>query len=218
LGKYRIAIIIPAYNESNSITGVVRTTLNYGSPIVVDDGSTDDTAKKAAQAGAIVVKLPFNKGYDEALNAGFKKAKNLQFNACVTFDADGQHSPYDLPKFIFLLKKGTDIVIGERDYRPRVMERIFSLYTNLFLKVKDPFSGMKGYSMELYQKIGFFCRYKSLGTELMFNGIKNGFTFDHVQITVKKRLDQSRLGNAFSANCKIYIAIINYFFRKKVNI
>ena len=210
MGRFRVAIIIPAFNESNSIYSVVKSVSKYGKAIVVDDGSSDNTSEIASNAGALVLKLPVNEGYDQALSLGFNEANRLHFNGCITFDADGQHLHEDIPKFIHLLKKGTDVIVGERNFKSRYSERLFSSYTNYFFKIKDPFSGMKGYSMKLYKSLGYFSKYNSLGTELLFYGVINDFLFDHIPIKIKQRKDKPRLGNIFSANLKIYWAMIQH--------
>jgi glycosyltransferase involved in cell wall biosynthesis len=69
--RHRIGIIIPALNEANTIAAIVTGAANYGLPIVVDDGSSDETGAFAAAAGAAVVRIDTNVGYDEALNLGF---------------------------------------------------------------------------------------------------------------------------------------------------
>ena len=74
MDKYRVGIVIPALNESATIVGIVKAVGKYGIPIVIDDGSTDNTAEWALQVGAVVVSHEKNQGYDVALNSGFKKA------------------------------------------------------------------------------------------------------------------------------------------------
>ena len=71
----RVGIVIPALNEGRTIAAVVGQAVQFGKPVVVDDGSTDETARLAADAGADVVRLETNRGYDRALDAGFARAK-----------------------------------------------------------------------------------------------------------------------------------------------
>ena len=74
MDRLRIALVVPALNEAATIAAVVKGALRYGTCIVVDDGSTDDTADRARQAGAVVVSHTANLGYDAALNSGCKVA------------------------------------------------------------------------------------------------------------------------------------------------
>ena len=89
----KAAIVIPAYNEADSIAAVVKAVLAYGTPIVVDDGSSDDTGALATNAGALVVRQEINRGYDAALARGFAKADEIGADIVVSADADGQLDP-----------------------------------------------------------------------------------------------------------------------------
>ena len=87
----KLAIVIPAHNEEETITNVVRDVSNYGVPIVVDDGSNDSTGILAEKMGATVLRHSTNLGYDAAIETGFAHAAKISANIVVTFDADGQH-------------------------------------------------------------------------------------------------------------------------------
>ena len=77
MGRFKLAIIIPAFNEENTIFEVVKSVKNYGIAIVVNDASSDNTEKIAESAGAVLVNHKENKGYDSALISGFKMAEKL---------------------------------------------------------------------------------------------------------------------------------------------
>ncbi|MEV6927967.1 glycosyltransferase family 2 protein [Dactylosporangium sp. NPDC051485] len=112
----RVLIIIPAWNESGSIADVVREVhgeLPGVDIIVVDDGSTDDTAAKAAAAGAIVARLPFNLGVGGAMRTGYRYARDHGYDVAIQVDADGQHDPRYIPKLVDALDEN-DLVIGAR--------------------------------------------------------------------------------------------------------
>ncbi len=96
MDRSRVAIVIPALNESLTIKGVVELASKYGIPIVVDDGSIDDTSNLALIAGGVVVSHEYTRGYDAALNSGFKKASEIGCDLIITLDADGQNdlNPY----------------------------------------------------------------------------------------------------------------------------
>ena len=99
----RVLIIIPAWNESGSIADVVaevRGELPGVSVIVVDDGSTDDTSLRAAAAGAIVARLPYNLGVGGAMRTGYRYARDHGFDVAIQVDADGQHDPRYIPKLV----------------------------------------------------------------------------------------------------------------------
>jgi glycosyltransferase involved in cell wall biosynthesis len=198
MDKYRVGIVIPALNESATIVGIVGVAGRYGIPIVVDDGSNDNTAKLAMQSGAVVIVHEKNKGYDEALNSGFKKAAELGVKVIITLDADGQHDPHLIQKFIEAIDSGADIAVGIRSHRQRLAEHLFAWYANLRFGVKDPLCGMKAYLTSLYQALGHFDSYGSIGTELTIFAAKNGCIIEQIPFNVRERSGQSRFGQVLS--------------------
>jgi glycosyltransferase involved in cell wall biosynthesis len=117
------AVIIPCLNESAAICALV-TAVKGKLPrvLVVDDGSTDSTAKFAAKAGAEVVQHSVSKGKGAALQAGWNWASQNGFHWALTMDGDGQHSPDDIPAFLRRAEESrADLVIGNRMNDPRSM-------------------------------------------------------------------------------------------------
>jgi glycosyltransferase involved in cell wall biosynthesis len=110
----RFIAVIPAFNEEEGISDVVRRTLGLCELLVIDDGSKDDTALRAEQAGARVHRLGTNRGKTFALETGFDLALADGADAVVTLDADGQHLPEEIPRFLSAAEEGADIVIGSR--------------------------------------------------------------------------------------------------------
>jgi glycosyltransferase involved in cell wall biosynthesis len=107
------AVIIPAYNEGQTIGDVVRQVREKAAKaevLVVDDGSSDDTAAAAEEAGAIVIQNPYRLGYGGALKRGIGKSTKPYL---VFLDGDGQHLPSDVPRLMKALDE-SDIVIGVR--------------------------------------------------------------------------------------------------------
>lgn len=111
-----LLIVVPALNEEESVGDVVRS-IREAVPdaecLVVDDGSTDATARAAAEAGAVVLRLPFNLGVGGAMRAGFRYARDHGHTFVVQVDADGQHDPRYIPELIAGLD-AADVVIGAR--------------------------------------------------------------------------------------------------------
>lgn len=208
MDRSRIAIVIPALNESATITDVVEAAGRYGVPIVVDDGSTDNTAALAKRAGAIVASHEDNRGYDAALNSGFKRAAELGSEIIITVDADGQHDPSLIQKFIEAIDAGADVAIGIRSRRQRLAEHLFALYTNLRFGIKDPLCGMKAYRTVVYEALGHFDSYESIGTELMIFAAKKGCRFSQISFDVRERKGRSRFGQMFAGNYKILCAML----------
>jgi glycosyltransferase involved in cell wall biosynthesis len=114
----QILAVIPAYNEASRITGVVSGALDYLPVLVVDDGSQDGTEAVAEETGAKVLKQMPNQGKGAALRTGMRWAIQQGFGAVVTLDADGQHDPSEIPRFLAVFESDQpDLIIGARDFR-----------------------------------------------------------------------------------------------------
>jgi glycosyltransferase involved in cell wall biosynthesis len=113
----RVLALIPAYNEAQRIAQVVKGTLAHLPVLVVDDGSTDETATQAEASGAVVLRQTPNQGKGAALHAGFRWALAENYDAILTLDADGQHDPAEIPRFLDAYHTHhTDLIIGARDF------------------------------------------------------------------------------------------------------
>ena len=113
----KLTVVIPAYNEEKNIGYVINTVKQYTNEvIVVDDGSRDLTFERAKSAGAdIVLRHIVNMGKGMAMNTGFEAALARDAGIVVFIDADGQHDPLEIPKFIKRMEEtGADIVVGSR--------------------------------------------------------------------------------------------------------
>lgn len=203
-------VVIPGYNEAKTIADVVRDVLPIARPLVVDDGSKDGTAEIAEKAGALVLRLTPNRGYEGALDAGVAEAARLGAEAVVTFDADGQFDAADLKTVIGLLAAGeADLVLGQRQHSARFGEALFNLYTRLRFGIRDFLCGFKGYRIDLYRKHGRFDGGSSINTELAMFAVLNGATVKAVPITVRERLSGTpRFGSGFRANRRLVKALL----------
>jgi glycosyltransferase involved in cell wall biosynthesis len=156
--KQRALIIIPAYNEENTIARVILG-LRHHVPtydrIVVNDGSQDSTTNILTDMGEKQIILPFNIGYGLALQTGLKYALLEKYQVIICMDADGQHRPEDVPLLVnALYENNADVVIGSRfsHQRPykmpldrRIGQIIFSRLTRLLIgrRIYDTTSGFK---------------------------------------------------------------------------
>jgi glycosyltransferase involved in cell wall biosynthesis len=109
-------IVIPAYKEAARIGTTLRELGSmYRNVVVVDDGSPDDTAAAARACGVHVVRHPINRGQGAALQTGIRFALLHGAETIITFDADGQHDPADIPALLEPLRKGeADLTLGSR--------------------------------------------------------------------------------------------------------
>ena len=207
MDRSRVAIVIPALNEASTIGHIVQTAKTYGIPWVVDDGSVDDTAQIARDAGACVISHLQTKGYDQAINSGFAAAYSNGCDALVTLDADGQHDPQLLPHMLRLLEEGADVVIGVRSRFARMAENIFACVTRIRYGIRDPLCGLKAYRTNVYVARGYFDRHGSIGTELALFAAARGMHLDQVKFEVKNRTDTPRFGRRWSSNWRILRAL-----------
>lgn len=215
MGRFRVGIVIPALNESATIAEVVGAASKYGVAIVVNDGSIDATATLAEQASAEVVSHDENRGYDAALNTGFQRAVEIGCDVIITMDADGQHDPTLIQKFIDRIYDGADVVSGVRSKRQRLAEHAFAWYTNLRFGLHDPLCGMKAYKVEVYRAQGYFDAYGSIGTALTIYAALNGYKIDEVPFVVRDRHGVSRFGHVIAGNYRIFRAMIYSICREK---
>jgi glycosyltransferase involved in cell wall biosynthesis len=152
------AAVIPAFNAALSVGDVVRgAASSLSCVLVVDDGSVDETARRAEEAGARILSHPANRGKGAALRTAFEALKGQPFEALITLDADGQHDPADIPLLVEAFQKTrADLIIGSRERRFSTMSR-WRRFGNRFsssalsffsgLDLPDSQSGFRLYSM-----------------------------------------------------------------------
>ncbi len=122
----KTAVVIPAYNEATRIAAVVEGAKKFVPDVfVIADGSADDTARIAEQAGATVIEHVENSGAGAATMTGLEAARRMGFDTVVTIDADGQHAVSDIPRLLeALIAEHADLVIANRFGRKNPVPRI----------------------------------------------------------------------------------------------
>lgn len=121
--EQRVVALVPAHNEAGRIRQVVEGARKHVAVIVVDDGSSDDTAAIAEAAGARVIRQSPNQGKGAALRAGFTTALEDGIEAVITLDGDGQHDPAEIPTFLGTYAwravdgRATELIVGRRNFR-----------------------------------------------------------------------------------------------------
>jgi glycosyltransferase involved in cell wall biosynthesis len=167
----RTLVFIPAWNEETAVADViagVKQRMPEVDVLVVDDGSTDATAPRAREAGALVASLPFNQGLGAALQTGYLYALREGYDFCAHLDADGQHPPAEVARLLDEVRADrADLVIGSRyrnrgpaesdDYRPTISRRIGTSVFRFFLtlatrqRFTDTTSGMRAANRRVMQ-------------------------------------------------------------------
>ena len=152
--------VVPAYNEAATIQAVVSALYRHAPEfdvLVIDDGSTDETSRLSREAGARVVRPPFNLGIGGAVQTGFVYASEGGYDLMVQVDGDGQHDPAELHKLVEAMESGIDMVCGSRflkkgEYLAPISRRagihVFAWLLSRFVgqPVTDPTSGFRLYN------------------------------------------------------------------------
>jgi glycosyltransferase involved in cell wall biosynthesis len=154
----KILVVVPAYNEEQSIPGVIHDLRLHGPHadiVVVNDGSRDKTSLAARNLGVRVLELPFNLGIGGAMQTGYQYAKQHDYDIVIQFDGDGQHVASDIGTLIQRVQQDrADIVVGSRflgqgEYRSPFFRklgiRIFSMVLSAILgmRMTDTTSGFR---------------------------------------------------------------------------
>ncbi len=141
----KICLLLPAYNESQTIGHIISQARIYiESIIVIDDGSSDNTAQIAREQNVVVLQHEVNRGKGMALRTGFEYALAQGYEIIITMDSDGQHEPADIPRFLKQLQyHHSDIVIGARVLDRKKMPLHRKLNNKLISKIGSWFCGQK---------------------------------------------------------------------------
>lgn len=204
LNHLEIAIGIPAFNEEKNIASIILKLKKIADKIIVcNDGSSDLTGPVAEEMGAIVITHPRNLGYGAAIGSLFEKASDMNVDALVTFDADGQHRVEDINLVLQpVLKNEADIVIGSRflgsngtnvpAYRKAGIKTITSL-ANISTedKLTDSQSGFRAYNKKVLKEITPSDQGMGVSTEILIKASKKGFKIKEVPITILYEGDTS---------------------------
>ncbi len=212
---------IPAYNEESHIENLVKSAKNYvDSVIVCDDGSTDDTASIAKNAGAIVISHKVNQGYGAAIISLFDYARKNNAEIMITIDGDGQHNPDQIPLLLdTITQHNVDVVIGSRflnqntktpGYRKRGIKIITSAANyGTDLKVSDSQSGFRAYSKNAIDAIHPTEDGMSVSTEILLKISNKGLSLAEIPITISYDDDTSEY-NPISHGISVLANTIKY--------
>lgn len=196
----KLLIIIPAYNEAESLRGVIerlRSICPQYDYIIVNDGSTDETKELCEKNGYNVINHTVNKGLAEAMRTGMKYALENGYDAALQFDADGQHLSEYINSMVNCMKEsGCDIVIGSRFLNSKMPFRLRTLRGKIIFhavrhavnaELSDPTSGMRLFSADI---MSLFIENKHFTPEpdtLAFL-IRMGADIREVKVTMEDRM------------------------------
>jgi glycosyltransferase involved in cell wall biosynthesis len=194
---------MPAYNEGKYIGSLVLQVRQYADMVVVvDDGSTDNTARVAELAGASVIRHGENRGYGSAIRSILAEAKKQNAEILVILDADSQHKPEEIPSLINAIVEGSDVVIGSREaqrdriasYR-RFGQRILSRMTSVASrkKLSDAESGFRAYSQKAINMLELKEKGMAVSSEIVSEATAKGLKITEVPISVIYTEDGSTL-------------------------
>jgi glycosyltransferase involved in cell wall biosynthesis len=181
----RVVVVVPAYNEERTIPGVIRGLKQRGFTrlIVVDDGSSDRTSELASYEDVIVLRHILNRGLGGALGTGLKAALHFEPEVIVTFDADGQHDPDDIPKLLVPIERGeAEVVIGSRmldpqgmPYRRRLANWLANVVTHLLFGgwTTDSQSGLRAFSLQAAARMQIMTNGMEVSSEIIAETVRN---------------------------------------------
>ena len=206
----KLLVIIPAYNEEDSIAKVVES-LREVCPaydlIVVNDGSRDRTAEICRQNGYPMLDLPINLGLAGALGAGMKYAWRLGYDAAVQFDGDGQHRAEHLPEMLEKIEEGYDIVCGSRfltkkkPFTARMLgSRLisFAIHVTTGQRITDPTSGLRMYSRRVVRQFATEINHSPEPDTVSFL-MRRGARATEVEVAMDERLAGESYLNSFNS-------------------
>jgi len=184
-----VSAVIPAYNEEKTIEAVVKGALSHVDEVlVVDDGSTDTTARRAEEAGARVLKQR-NAGVLKATERGLGEATG---DIIVTLDADGQHDPSEIPMLIEPILRGeADLVMGIRLELPYLSERMLTSLTSMRVPIGDASTGFRAVRREIAKKMSLHGA--CLCGTFVLEAHRRGARVAGVPISIKEREGERRI-------------------------
>jgi len=198
-----IAIVIPAYNEGGNIVPVLAGLPSELSglqvhPIVVDDGSADDTTDRARRVGAAAVRLPMNRGQGAALRTGYRLALATEPRVVVTMDADGQHRADELPRLVDPILRGeSDVVNGSRvlgaadpNHAARKLGiKVFAWLLSVLTasRITDPACGYRAVRTQALRGLEFH-QDQFHNSEFILEASKKKLRMEEVPVTVETRI------------------------------
>jgi len=219
--RMNVFALLPSYNEEKNIGKLVKELKKKGiNVLVIDDGSQDNTSQIAKKCGALVLRNEKNLGKGAALKKGFEFLKKKDFDALLILDADGQHSPKEVDKFLTeFAKKGSDLIIGNRfSTSPKGMpliryitNKVMSFLISFLVKkkIRDSQCGFRLMSKRFLEKLELETAHFEVESEIIFQAILKGFNISEVCIDSIYRKEKSKI-NPFLDTLRFFKFLFKY--------
>lgn len=220
----RVLVIVPAYNEAESIRASVKAVIDAGYDyVVVNDGSTDNTLEVCRVNHLNVLDLPQNLGIGGAVQAGHKYAKKYGYDIDVQVDGDGQHDPSFISQMVEQIDAGYDLVIGSRflertgGFQSTFLRRVGITWLTKVIKmctgkyIADPTSGFRACGPKA---IDYFCKNYPVDypePDSIVSVLTQGLSVSEVPVVMKERQGGASSISGFSSvyyMIKVTLAII----------
>lgn len=212
-------IVIAAFNEGTVIRSVVEgVRRRYPNVVVVDDASTDATIDEARAAGAVVLEHLINRGQGAALKTGIDYAVQQGAEAIVTFDADGQHDPEEIPSLLVPIEHGeVDVVLGSRFLRDgsnvpplrRIVLRAGIVFTRIMsrIQVTDTHNGFRAFNRHAARTIKIVQDRMAHASEILDEIVRNKLRYREVPVTITYSYYSREKGQSTSSMFRIAFKI-----------
>jgi glycosyltransferase involved in cell wall biosynthesis len=216
MSKLKISVIIPAYNEGDIIGDIVsgiKAMYPDFEVIVINDGSTDDTAGTAEKAGATVYNHPYNIGNGAAIKSGIRVATG---NILVFMDGDGQHSPEDIAKLLHDLPE-YDMVVGARSFGDQASlgrafgNKIYNCFASYVAKfaINDLTSGFRAVKAKVARNFLYLLpNTYSYPTTLTLGVLRTGLSLKYIPIKIRERKTGKSSIKMLSDGVRFFMIII----------
>lgn len=204
LDSMKPVVIIPTHNEASSIGDLITRIRGQGLDVVViDDGSTDDTAQIAHDCRVVVLKNGHNIGKGASLIKGFDYALSHGYDAVLTMDGDGQHLAEDIPAFMAAARAPRyGIIIGNRMSRVANMPLI-RIMTNTFMswiisciarqRIPDSQCGFRLISIDVLQKVKLHTHNFEMESEMLIEASREGFSITSIPVQTVYNNERSHI-------------------------
>ncbi len=212
----KISIIIPAFNEQKSIQQLInqiQESVSVFEILVIDDGSSDNTGTIAAQAGARVIRNPYNKGNGAAVKTGIRKAKG---DILVFMDADGQHDPKNI-HLLLAEMENYDMVVGARVKRRgeafyrNVANNIYNIFASYISgqKIYDLTSGFRAVKRKVALKFAYLLPNTfSYPTTITLSLMKAGYSVKYIPVENRNRYEGKSKIKIFRDGIRFFLIIL----------